>query len=165
MQYSNPALFTSAPQPNRLGSQHTSSFPYTQRIQHNVLPPVMNNYNSLSSEPAALHLMKQDLFKKSEIPFDGEPSRFNSWLALLKNRVIGIQLSSIDMMSILAANTTGEPFNIVQCYLSALADNPEETLEKIWQALHNQFGSPVQICASLKRKLELFPIIKAPNIN
>ena len=77
-----------------------------------------------------MHLLKQELLKRSESPFDGEPYKFHAWITLLKHRIKDIPVDSIDVINILINNATGEPHKMIQSYLALMCDNPDGTLEK-----------------------------------
>ena len=126
-----------------------------------TVPP---QHQNKISDPLSLHLLKQELFRASAEPFDGDPAKFNGWMSLLQNKIKNIQLDPIDVISIYSANTKGPPHNLVNGYLSAGASNPLQTLHNIESALLKQFGSPIQICSALRCKLKEFPNIKPPNL-
>ena len=113
---------------------------------------------------ATLHLVKQELFKESNFPFDGDCQRYHSWFMLLQNRMRNVQLDALDQISILIANTSGRPKKLVEDYLAAGAAFPNETLTKIWEALQKQYGSPVRVSQSMQKKLYDFPLIRPPNV-
>ncbi|KAG1695323.1 hypothetical protein GQR58_006634 [Nymphon striatum] len=129
------------------------SFPYAQTP---IYPKIL--------DPASLHLLKQELLRPSNDPFYGDPTKYNLWATLLQHRIKNIDLDPLDIVAMLSANTKGEPHQLIQNYLAAGASDPEKALSKIWLALSRQYGSPLQICFSLRKKIESFPNIKPPNV-
>ena len=113
---------------------------------------------------ASQHLLRQELMRKSEEPFTGEPHKFNSWRMFLLNKMKNIRLDPMDIICILSSNTAGEPHKLVEQFKFAMGRNPQDTLNKIWDALVQKFGSPLRICTAISGKLESFPTIRPPNI-
>jgi len=115
-------------------------------------------------DATAQHLLKQELFKPSSTPFQGDPQSFHSWMMLLENRMSGLHLSSLDEINILINNTGGEPNNTIRDYLAAGAANPEITLENIWKYLRREYGSSVKVCQAIQAKLNDISIVRPPNV-
>ena len=115
-------------------------------------------------DPSSVYLIKQDLFKPSASPYDGDPHKFRSWTLLLQNRMKGLHLNALDTISVLLANTSSGPHKLVQDHLDSGAAFPEATLEKIWQRLRKKYGSPLMVCSSIQKRLQAFPPLKPPNV-
>ena len=109
------------------------------------------------------HLIKQELFKKAANPFTGNPSKFHPWVNLINNRVHGLNLNALDMLTILASNTEGKPLKLVEDHIAAGGADPEQTLRSIWTALYVEYGSSTRVSAELLGKLKDMPQIKYPS--
>ena len=94
----------------------------------------------------------------------GEPHKFNSWKMFLTNRMRCVELTPIDSIAILSANTGGEPHKVVEQYKLSMGYDPQVTLDRIWAALHRKFGSYIQVCAALSSRIDSFPVIRPPNV-
>jgi len=122
---------------------------------HTTKPPV---------DAATQHLVKQELFKQSTAPFDGDPRQYNSWYLLLQNRMKDVNLSPLDVITILLANTGGEPNSRIRDYLAAGAADPERTLQKIWSMLLKEYGASVKVCQAIQKNLDGIQNIRPPNV-
>ena len=127
------------------------------------IPEGLGSRPPVTLDPATQHLVKQELMKRSDSPFDGEPHMFNSWMTLLRNRMKGINLDAVDFLAILSANTIGDPHKIVEQHMATIGSDPRRTLDKLLAVLLQRFGSPIQVCASLTRKLEESPLVRPPS--
>ena len=151
------------------------------RLSHGVpRTSVLNNYSNTSGnlpsgvfgryhynnmpDPAALYLLRQELLKTSSDPFMGDPTKFKMWASLLQRRMMDIPIDPIDKLSIIIANTGGEPRKLVEDLMVAGMRDPQKTYERAWEALSQRHGSPIHISFSLKKKLDSFPSIKPPNL-
>ena len=135
-----------------------SELPYSKQAY-----PPFEESNTPELSGTTLHLLKQDLFKQAANPFGGEYYRYRSWVMLFENKIKGLPLNSLDIISILEANTIGDPRSLIQNYLAAGAACPDETLKKIWNALHKQYGSAVKVSQSMQNKLHALHAIRSYN--
>ena len=119
---------------------------------------------SSTPDPATLFLLRQELFKSPGEPFNGDPTKFKMWASLLYSRMKNIPLDALDKLSILALNTCGEPRKLIENYMAAGMDDPEKTFDRVWEMLSTRHGSPIQICASLKKKMDVFPPVRHPSL-
>lgn len=106
------------------------------------------------------YFRKMELFKPSLPLFTGEPHMYHAWLRLLTNEFEDIELSSVDKIKILMANTSEEPLKLIQGLFYAGANNPDKALENIWRSLNQQFGSNMHVASSIGKKIMEFPSIK-----
>ena len=134
-------------------------------------PPVSSNYftsnfsmpmgSNVIHDAASLHLIKQQLFQKSVNPFGGEPHRFNSWISGLRNRTIGLNLSAMDQLLVVEANTTNDPLKVVQRHVAIGGPDPNVTLQNTLRELHSEFGSSIKVADSLIKRLDAFEQVKS----
>ena len=54
--------------------------------------PVNHQLNQMNA--ATLHLVKQDLFRRSTMIFTGEPHKFHSWVNVISHKIEGLQLEA-----------------------------------------------------------------------
>ena len=153
---------------------------FAPHFPHSTVPPQLSNFGTVRStqpvdatnmypvsapnshiEVMISHLVKQDLLKKAIDPFDGDPFRYHPWFSLLSNRIANLNLSSLDIIDVLLANTSGKQFNMIKNYNTAAGyANPQVTLQNILSALHREFGSSLRVSSELINRLDSFPILK-----
>jgi hypothetical protein len=99
---------------------------------------------------------------KSSDPFcgTGQEERFFPWAAMLENKLWGLQLTDMDQIGILQANTGGEANRLVNNYLAAGASRPDIAVKNIWTELRKRYGTTDIVAANLRHKLDSFPSIK-----
>lgn len=125
-------------------------FPQTEPVSRPV--PYVNTSEN--------YLRKMELFKPTFAPFSGEPHKFHTWLNIIENEIANVNLSPIDTIKVLIANTTGEPLKLIEDLFYAGAGDPHRALENIVQNLKRHFGSDMQVASSLVKKVREFPPIK-----
>lgn len=112
-------------------------------------------------DPASHHILRQNLLKKSDNPFNGESHHFQSFVNQINNKTKGINLDPWDKICILEAHTTGKPQKLIRSYMSNVSANPFETLTEIEKDLATKFGSGAKVVSSLLSKLDDLPLIKS----
>jgi len=144
------ALHSHPCQPLSSRSSYPSNVP-------NASHPVLNGY----MDAASVHLVKQQLFQKATDPFKGEPHKFNSWWQGMQNKMNGLPLSDHDKLLVLSAHTTGEPFKLIDRYVSVGGPDPSRTLNTVLNELRIQFGSSIRVANALITQVDTFPPIKS----
>ena len=127
---------------------------------HANFPPAGSPFTAVHNDSASFHLIKQQLFQPATDPFDGDPKRYNAWLSGLNNKTDGLNLSNLDKLLILKANTVKEPQRLVEDYISS-GMNPSEALPQLLHELKKEFGSSVLIANSLNHQVNSFMPIKS----
>ena len=109
---------------------------------------------SRRNNPAAYYLQKQSLFTRSSNPYAGNPAYFYSWVKTIEHQMRDIELDSVDILRILEANTTGLPQRLIQEHWAAGGANLDQTLNRVWALLFQQFGSHTQILHALTQRVQ-----------
>ena len=131
---------------------------------HNSIPYSSSQHHAISNVSASdNYLRKMQLFKPSLPKFSGEPHRFHAWVKLMECDLNSVQLTAVETIKVLMANTSDEPLKLIEDHFYAGASNPDLALRNIWIALKRQFGSDSQVSASLLRKIDEFPVVKGMN--
>lgn len=120
---------------------------------YNYTPFIRQTNHAASNciDSASQFLLRQELFKKGADPYCGEPHRFWTWVHIIQNKVRNLNLSALDIITVLEANTVGKPQKLVQDFLAAGGANPDAALQKIWEALHERFGSGQELQTAYAR--------------
>ena len=78
----------------------------------------------------------------------------------MQSKMAGIPLSPMEEVGVIMANTDGEAFRVVENLQAACGGDTVAAVAFIWKELRQQYGSPVQIAATLFKWLDSFPAIK-----
>lgn len=145
---------------NNASHRPISTFDYSghhPRYSTLTNPVVVHN----APDPASLFIVKQQLFQKSADPFDGDPSNYRSWLNMIKNKIAGLNLSALDQLTILKANTIKEPYELIKKNVDIGGPDADRTLHNTLIDLESEFGSNFKIANSLTSQVESFIPIKS----
>ena len=124
------------------------------RSQPCVLP-------SSSIDPASLHLLKQNLMKKSDNPYCGEAHLFQTFMNQYNCAIKDLPLDPWDLICILEARTAGKPQKIIRSYMINCSSDPALALQNIYQELFERFGTGSKVANSLITKLESLPQVRS----
>ena len=153
------------PRPPRTGQNvqfsqaHTSpAMPTNQNPVpgHGMQPQTCQNYYGGSMDPSTRYRLRCDLLQGLGDPFDGRAEFFSQWYTTLNKRILecGQECDSLDAINIIIANTAGEVKETVKRLLSAGISDPDCTLSRIWETIHERFGSTDDLSDSLINQLE-----------
>ena len=133
---------------------------------HPVMPGAQNvqqpQNSDLADRSAANFLSKRDLERVPARPFTGESDQelFFVWKAALQNRMNAQSLNPLEKMDVLVAHTAGKARKVVNMYHAAAAFNPDSALAKVWEELHERFGSGQKVSANLMKRVASVPKMK-----
>ena len=107
-------------------------------------------------DPSTRYRLRCDLLQGLGDPFDGRAEFFSQWYTTLNKRILecGQECDSLDAINIIIANTAGEVKETVKRLLSAGISDPDCTLSRIWETIHERFGSTDDLSDSLINQLE-----------
>jgi hypothetical protein len=111
-----------------------------------------------SFDPITAMLVRKDLLTPNA-PFEGDPSRFHSWRAILEAKMKGLDLTPMDTIAVLQAQTSGEALQVVQNVAVTVGFEPTETLTRVWAQLGKRFGRDSQIADSIRARILNYPAI------
>ena len=132
---------------------HTYTQPSNQTLFHNT-----NQIHNI--DPASLQLLKQNLLKPPNNPYNGEPQLFQTFINQLNSIIKGIPLEPWDLINILEARTTGKPQKIIQGHMNYGSRDPQTALNNINKELVERFGSGARVAINLTSKIDAFQPIK-----
>ena len=116
--------------------------------------------NSVTLDSTSRHLSTLDLKRTCGNPYNGDPFMFSGWFRSLKNRLEPLNLSPLDVIDILEAQTSGAPREVVQTFKVAYGNNPRLAMDTIFDKLKKRFGDSTEIANELRHKLTKFPEIR-----
>lgn len=127
------------------------------------VPPLSSNAGLSAHVHTHHYLARRELFVPGPDPFagSGQEERFFTWSALLQNRMSGVELSAMDQISVLKANTIGEANKLVENFLAAASSDPTSALKIIWEKLKQRYGSSEHVANNLRKRLCEFPVIRS----
>ena len=137
---------------------------YGHQLQSPILYQPPNEASALQASNAATHhLIRLELFRRSNDAFSGEPHKYHSWVNLITHKTKNLNLDPWDVLTVLQVNTAGKPQKLLETHMATGGANPSKTLSDVWEALHEQFGSGSRIATSLRNQIKDFKPI--PNIH
>ena len=138
--------------------------PTENRRAGTVPNPASDNrsrYPDFDSNSVVRSQVRSDLYRGMLDPFDGSPEKFQSWRAQLLSHLGEARCSPTDCVNILLKNTVGKPKLVIQDYVNNCCDEPESTLQDIWEELEKRFGSNSLVSKCLLDKIHDFEKIES----
>ena len=137
-----------------LNSRPSGFNPYSSTFVPNI------NVNPTPKvDPLLKHVLSQDLTRNVIEPFDGTAHKFHTWVAQVNTRIMGLDLSPLEVMHALESNSVGTVKRTIQTFMSSCGALNQDTLNLLWKNLAERYGSSYKIAEELISKLEKFPKI------
>ena len=127
--------------------------PFTNHLAYS------NSHTYIDS--ASFHLIKQNLLKRSETPYKGEPHLFQAFIHQTLSKIKGLPLDAWDIISILDANTSDRPNQVVKSFIIHGSNNAVEALGAIEAEFFRKFGASSNVASSIMQKLNSFQTIRS----
>lgn len=102
------------------------------------------------------YLLRKDLLLQRLTTFDDKPETFSMWKASFQSVTKELGVTANEEFDLLF-KWLGPESKKHALSIRASNPNPARGLERLWERLHERYGCPEMVEASLKRKLEKFP--------
>lgn len=89
--------------------------------------------------------------------FDNRPETYIAWRSMFRNATGDLNLKCCEELDLLTKWLSGESLQHALRIRAVRVSNPEAGLQRLWQRLNRNDGSPEAIEASLFNRLESFP--------
>ena len=111
--------------------------------------------NSFQLDGSTAYRLRCELLGGLGDPFGGQPKFYMQWYSTLTRRIseCGPLCDSLDTINIIIANTSGDVKDLAKNLLSAGIADPDNTLQRIWAAIAERYGSTDDICESILKQL------------
>ncbi|XP_030582792.1 uncharacterized protein LOC115778696 [Archocentrus centrarchus] len=109
----------------------------------------------------AAFLARRDLLSTGVKVFDNRPENYTSWKSTFCSAIEGLNLRPSEELDLLTKWLGGESLQHALRIRAVHINNPAVGLERLWQRLNKNYGSPEVIEASLFKRLENFPKFSA----
>ena len=113
----------------------------------------------------ARQLLKLEMMKGLNDPFDGSSHKFWSWYGYINSRIIESGIGPLDTIHVLKANTKGAPKKLISNYIDAGVINPGRVLEEIWSTFKRRYGSNEQVFDNLREQLRKINAISDDDVD
>ena len=115
-------------------------------------------------DPVSRRHLQQDLINGvGDSKFNGSPEEYWSWYYQINSKIMEAELSPLDTLFALKANTTGKPRKMICDFLTAALSNPARVLSEVWATLRKRFGSNALISKHLEDRLSSSKPITSPS--
>ncbi|TKS65471.1 hypothetical protein D9C73_028149 [Collichthys lucidus] len=121
----------------------------------NVPSPSLRQQTDVSD--LAVLLSRRDLLTAGLTVFDNRPETYVAWKSMFHNAIRDLNLKCCEELDLLTRWLSGESLQHALRIRAVHVSNPEAGLERLWQRLDRNYGSPEAIEASLFGRLESFP--------
>lgn len=108
-----------------------------------------NDIHSQYMYPATNFLARKEIMLKSENLIKEELIRFWTWLHGLENKISGLRLSALDIITILEVNTDSPAFIVGNKFSPVAGVDAQNALLNIISELKRRFGIPTYIADNL----------------
>lgn len=124
-------------------------------------PPVIQaSVGSGGLDAATKYLAVMELKQTPPCPFDGRAHEYHGWVKSINVKMDRLQLSSIDKIEILEAQTCGGPRDVIKTFRNAYGAFPDTAIKIIYEKLEKRFGSDLEVATQLRAKLNELPEIR-----
>nr|XP_034318941.1 uncharacterized protein LOC105335138 [Crassostrea gigas] len=137
-------------------------------------PPVPNNPNSqlhsTVQDDSVLgglvqFLLKKDLLLTRFSKFNDSPETFIVWKTSFKSIVNELNVSPFEEMDLLVKWLGPTSSTFASSIRASNVHAPERGLQRIWERLHDRYGRPEMVEATIKKKLDSFPKLSSKEMN
>ena len=104
-------------------------------------------------------LLRKDLLFSRLTSFNDQAESFHTWKASFKNVIDELQVSDSEQIDLLIKWLGPESGKHAMSIRASNANNPTRGLQRLWQKLDERYGAPEMLEASLRSKLDKFPIL------
>ncbi|KAK0140410.1 hypothetical protein N1851_022619 [Merluccius polli] len=122
---------------------------------YNTPSPASRQHADVSD--LAVLLSRRDLLTAGLTVFDNRPETYIGWKSMFRNATGDLNLKCCEELDLLTKWLSGESLQHAQRIRAVHVSNPEAGLQRLWQRLDRNYGSPEAIEASLFSRLESFP--------
>ena len=126
----------------------------TPNYNGNPLSSVLDHTVGSSYDVATMHLIKQGLYVKDILPFDGSPHLFGGWVSKLQNKVTGLRLTPSEVLNVMIAHTTSEPKKFLTELSAGTGAITQDVLNGIYNEFKLKFGSNAKVAENLIQELD-----------
>ncbi|XP_056867534.1 uncharacterized protein LOC130513013 [Takifugu flavidus] len=151
---SNACEYTPSCQPIRHPKPSPFHFP-SYNGACNVSSPSLRQQTDVSD--LAVLLSRRDLLTAGLTVFDNRPETYVAWKSMFHNATADLNLKCCEELDLLTKWLSGESLQHALRIRAVHVSNPAAGLERLWQRLDRNYGSPEAIEASLFGRLESFP--------
>nr|XP_034305596.1 uncharacterized protein LOC117682359 [Crassostrea gigas] len=137
-------------------------------------PPVPNNPNSQLHSTVqdnsvlgglVQFLLKKDLLLTRFSKFNDSPETFIVWKTSFKSIVNELNVSPFEEMDLLVKWLGPTSSTFATSIRASNVHAPERGLQRIWERLHDRYGRPEMVEATIKKKLDNFPKLSSKEMN
>lgn len=150
------------PTPRERPDHHSSNYIKSYSPYHQSRPP--QPPRTEMSDLAAF-LARRDLLTSGFKVFDNRPESYLAWKSMFYNATDGLNLKASEELDLLTKWLVGESLQHASRIRAVHVNNPAAGLQRLWQRLDKNYGSPEVIEASLFKRLETFPKISHKDSN
>ena len=145
-------------------NEHSRDEPPTKQITQSLNPSAPSFSPSQAPDWTTL-LLRKELLLTRLTNFNDKPEAFMSWKDTFCQIVAKLNLSPVEELDLLVKWLGPESASQATSIKLASHGNPATALRHIWDRLHERYGAPELVEASLKAKLAAFPRITYKDTN